>query len=149
MIKGSRKYFALAALLAVLAMMVPARTTSAGKPPCIPAWNNGNIVHFTVTNRIAEENGKQGKREGVAIPFYAFGPPMMAPQFEVLSKIPGQSGYRPWWEVMIVVVLDGRNVTTNPFKSEQEILDAQTAGKVLIIDTEFAFLCQVLPSCDN
>lgn len=149
MIKGSRKYFALAALLSVLAMMVPARTTSAAKPPCIPAWNNGSIVHFTVTNRIIDENGKPGNTEGVAIPFYAFGPPMIAPQFEVLSKIPGQRGYNPFWEVIVVIVLDGRNVSTNPFRSEAEILTARDAGRVLLIDTDFAFLCQVLPSCDN
>ncbi len=148
MIKGSRKYFALAAVAAVLAMGFTPGKTSAAKPPCIPAWHDGNIVHFTVTNRIIDENGKPGNT-GVGIPFYVFGPPMTAPQFEVLSKIPGQSGYNPFWEVIVVIVLDGRDVSTNPFTSEAEILAAAAAGNVLLIDVEFVFLCQVLPSCNN
>jgi hypothetical protein len=44
-----------------------------------------------------------------------------------------------------VVVLDGRDLTTNPFTSEQEILDAAAAGQVQLIETDFIFLCQVLP----
>jgi len=147
MIRGSRTYFALAALLALLAVMVPSRSTSASKPPCIPTWHDGTIVFFTVTNVRVADVGKAGNTH-MANPFYAFGPPPNAPQFDVISKIQGP-GYSPWWEVFAVIPLDGRNVSTNPFTSEQEILDAQAAHKVLIIDTDFVFLCQVLPSCSN
>ena len=146
MSKNRRKYFAFAVLLVLLAMMVPARTTSADKPPCIPAWDDGHIVFFTVTNVRIADVGKPGSTR-MANAFYSFGFPN-APQFDVIDIVQGK-GYSPWWEVFAVIPLDNRNLTTNPFKSEQEILDAQAAHKVLIIDTDFVFLCQVLPSCSN
>lgn len=147
MIKSSRKYFVLALLLAMLAMGFSPTRSSAAQPPCIPAWYEDRIVPFTVTNQIIDEKGKPGKN--VAIPFYVFGPPGAAPQFEVLSEIPGEAGYSPFWEVIVVIPTNGRDVSTHPFTSEDEILAARDAGDVILIDTGFSFLCQVLPSCSH
>lgn len=121
----------------------PAAT--AVKPPDIPAWYNGQIVHFTVVS----DNVVGTPENRPAIPLYSFGEPGNQPQFDVLSAIPGVNGYNPWWEVFAVVVLDGRDVTTNPFTSESELLAAAAAGDVLIIDTDFIFLCQVLPGANR
>jgi hypothetical protein len=62
----------------------------------------------------------------------------------VLSKIPGDAGFSPRWEFIAVFVTDGRDVSTNPFKSDDEILAAQAAGKVAVTDLEFSFYCPVV-----
>ncbi len=138
----SRSLAALSAVLLVAVASVP--SAIADKPPLIPAWYEGEIVYFTVVNENVDgRNAPQS--DGVAIPFYAFGPPMAAPQFDVFGLAPGDAGYNPWWEVFVVIPTDGRDVSTNPFTTEQEILDAAAMGDVIIIDTGFVFLCQVLP----
>lgn len=147
MVKDAMKSLALTTL-AFLAIGILPVTAAADRPPCIPAFHNGQVVHFTVVSENVEGVGDRGNLHNVAIPLYAFGPPGNQPQPDVLSRIPGQRGYTPWWEVIAVVVLNGRDVTTNPFTSEAEILAAAAAGQVLLIDTEFVFLCQVLPSCN-
>ena len=48
-------------------------------------------------------------------------------------------------KVIAVVVLNGRDVTTDPFTSEDEILEAEENGEVRLIETEFYFVCQILP----
>jgi len=130
-------------LLAALVLLTLPSIAFAAKPPSIPAWHEGEIVHFTVVN----ENvvGKNQPAANVPIPLYAFGEPPNQPQFDVLSAVPGQRGYNPWWRVIVVVVLNGRDVTVDPFTSEAELLAAAAAGEVLLIDTGFVFLCQVLP----
>lgn len=135
-------------LLAVFAATIAASEARAEKIPCIPAFHEGNIVHFTVVSDNVVGRSSIGI-EKAAIPLYSFGEPGDQPQPDVLSLIPGQSGYNPWWRVIAVVVLDGRDVSTNPYTSEEELLNAEEDGKVLLIDTGFFFLCQVLPSCDN
>ena len=65
--------------------------------------------------------------------------------FDVLSHIPGDPGYNPWWKVIVVIPLDGRDVSVDPFTSEAEILAAADDGSVLLLDINFVFLCQVLP----
>ncbi len=76
---------------------------------------------------------------------YAFGFPPDQPQFDVLDTVPGDPEYNPWWHVILVVPLTGRDLTTDPFTSEAEILAAQETGEVLLVNTGFHFLCQVLP----
>lgn len=133
----------MASALATALVLMPA-ALSAEKPPLIPAWQDGEIVFFTVVN--ANVDGRnEPQSDQVAIPFYAFGPPGAAPQLEVLSSTPGLAGYNPWWHVFVVIPLDGRDLSTNPFTSEDEILEAEAMGDVLIVDTGFVFLCQVLP----
>ncbi|MDQ3279184.1 MAG: hypothetical protein M3Q06_12720 [Bacteroidota bacterium] len=123
-------------------------TAFAQKPPCIPALFNGSTVHFTVVSDNVQGVQKKGVSK-TAIPLYAFGEPGSQAQPDVLAAIPGMKGYNPWWEVIAVVPLDGRDLATQPYTSEAEILAAAAAGKVLTIKTGFFFLCQVLPSCDN
>jgi hypothetical protein len=129
------------AILAMLLMLTPA--VQGAKPPNIPVYFNGQIVTMTVVN----ENvvGVDRHKDPPAIPLYAFGFPPDQPQFDVVSSIPTRAGYTPWWEVILVVVLNGRDVSANPFTSEAEILAAEAAGDVLLIETDFYFLCQILP----
>ncbi|MBI1897144.1 MAG: hypothetical protein HYZ57_06505 [Acidobacteria bacterium] len=132
-------------LLLSLLVMAAAGLVIAGKPPIMPAFYNGEMVFFTVVSQNVQGVEERGNLHDVAIPLYSFGPHGSELQPDVLSAIPGVTGYRPWWEVVQVVVLNGRDVTTNPFTSEQAILQAESAGEVDLIDTEFVFLCQVLP----
>ena len=132
-----------ASLLAVLVVLTQPGVAFAAQPPRIPAWHEGEIVHFTVVNENVE--GANQPSAQVPIPLYAFGPPSNQPQFDVLSAAPGQPQYNPWWRVIFVVVLNGRDVTVDPFTSEEEILTAAAAGEVSLIDSGFVFLCQVLP----
>jgi hypothetical protein len=112
----------------------------ADPPPDIPAWHNGDIVFFTVNPATVGGPGVDGKDK-----FYNFnGGQPGGPQFDVLAIIPGEPGFNPLWDVIAVFVLDGRNVSMNPFKSEAEILAAQAAGKVALVDTGFSFLCPVI-----
>src|SRR5215216_1130161 len=141
-------YLALTTLLVLAIGDVPA-STLADKPPCIPAFHDGNTVFFTVVNDNVVDVGDRGNLHEVAIPLYTFGPIGNQPQPDVLPRIPGERGYRPWWEVIFVAVLDGRDVSTDPFTSEAEILAAEAAGQVELVDTEVIFLCQVLPSCNR
>ena len=120
-------------------------TAFADKPPSIPAFYNGEIVIFTVVSQNDDDVDHGGIQKRAAIPLYAFGAPGNQPQPDVLSAIPGVKGYNPWWEVFIVIPTDGRDLTTNPYTSEAEILAAQAAGDVLIVPIDVFFLCQVLP----
>ena len=141
-----------AAILAVMAVFVSAgilvastSAASAMKPPRIPGWHDGEIVTFTVVN----ENVEGVDRDVPAIPFYVFGEPGNQPQADVLSAIPGNPDYNPWWDVIVVIPLDGRDLTVKPYTSEDEILAAEAAGAVVTIDVPFVFLCQVLPGKGN
>ena len=115
----------------------------AGKPPRFPVWYEDHQVTMTVVN----DNVVGVEREileDIANPLFSFGPPGNQPQADVITVVPGESGYNPWWEVYNVTVLNGRNVTTDPFTSAEEILEAAEAGTVRIVETEFFFLCQIL-----
>lgn len=67
----------------------------------------------------------------------------------MLAGAPGHAGYNPWWEVFVVIVTDGRDVTTDPFTSEAEILEAVDLGNAFLVPTGFVFLCQVLPGANR
>ena len=125
----------------MVAIVTTTSAASAAKPPNIPAWYDDEIVHFTVVNDNVEGVGQ----DVPAIPLYAFGEPGSQPQFDVLSAVPGDASYNPWWEGIFVAILDERNVGVNPFMSEAEILVAEAAGEVALFNTGFVFLCQVLP----
>jgi hypothetical protein len=90
------------------------------------AWNRGNLAETAAT-------------------LYAFGLPPDQPQFDVLDSVPGEPDYSPWWQVVLVMINDDRDVSVNPFTSEEEILAAADAGEVVLVETDFVFLCQVLP----
>jgi hypothetical protein len=132
----------IAAALAVLLALFTVGSQAA-KPPAIPVWYEGEIVTMTVVNDNVV--GVDRNQDPPAIHLYAFGFPPDQPQFDVVSEIPGEAGYNPWWEVILVVVLDDRDVTTDPFTSEEELLEAEAAGEVALIETGFYFLCQILP----
>ncbi len=129
------------AFFAILALGDIAR---AEKPPRIPAFHDGELVVFTTVNDNVVGIDQGSVLEQTTNPLYAFGPPGDQPQIDVLSVIPGEPGYNPHWEVFIVIPLDGRDVSSDPFTSELEILVAEAAGRVLVVDTNFVFLCQVL-----
>lgn len=139
----SRRKLILIGLLIALILAILPGVVSADKPPQIPAWYDGEIVNFTVVSDNVEDVDHRGVHKAAAI-LYAFGFPPQ-PQFDVLDSVPGDSKYNPWWHVVVVVVLDGRDVSVNPYTSEDEILAAADAGTVLLVETGFHFLCQVLP----
>ena len=123
-----------------LAVLMLAATLLAGESPRIPAWHNGEIVFFTVNNAQVGGPGVEGKNL-----LYNFnGGKPGGPQFDVLALIPSEPGFNPLWGVIAVSVLDGRNVAVNSFTSQAEILTAQAAGKVALVDTHFSFLCPVV-----
>ncbi len=134
----SRTVFVVMALALLMSLTIG--TATAAKPFRIPAWNDGEIVHFVVVS----ENVVDTENSANAAVLYAFGEPGNQPQADVLSAVPGDADYNPWWDVVFVVPLPGRDLTTNPFTSEEDILAAAAAGEVVLIETEFLFLCQVV-----
>jgi hypothetical protein len=145
------------ALLSVfgLGLMLCVNSVRAGQPPPIPAIYDGQLVTITVVN--ANVLGiTHGKVASVADPIYFFpvdpndptGPQL---QPHVIPTIPGVAGYNPHWDVKVVVVNNGRDLSTDPFVSEQEILDAANTYDpeigdydVTVTDLHFIVLCQVI-----
>jgi hypothetical protein len=135
---NTRRSRMLVGVLAGLAMAgLPAALWADPSPP-MPAWYEGEIVFFQAPPASVGGVGVEGKNL-----LYDFGFPTPL-QNPVLHSIPGDPDFNPLWEVLEVIVLDGRNVSVNPFKSEAEILAAQAAGKVAVVDTDFSFLCPVV-----
>ena len=124
-----------------LILLIGALNATAAQPPRIPVYYEGEILTMTVVN----DNVVGVEEKEVAIPLYSFGRPGNRPQLDVVAEAPGEAGYNPWWETIRVVVLNGRDLTTDPFTSEEEILEAAAANEVQLIETEFYFLCQILP----
>ena len=116
-------------------------SASAAKPARMPVYYEDQIVTMVVVN----DNLLGLDEKDHANTLYSFGPPGNQPQFDVITTVPGEAGYNPLWEDISVVVLNGRDVTTNPFTSEDEILEAAKNGEVKLVETEFYFLCQILP----
>jgi hypothetical protein len=127
--------------ICLLALALGTFTANAAKPPRIPVYYDDEVVTMTIVN----ENVLGVDEKPKTNPLYSFGPPGDQPQFDVVSEVPGEADYSPWWEDIRVVVLNDRDVTTDPFTSEEEILEAEEAGDVMLIETEFYFLCQILP----
>jgi hypothetical protein len=116
-------------------------SATAAKPPRIPVYYEDTIVTMTVVN----DNVLGIKEKDHANILYSFGPPIDQPQFDVITIVPGERGYNPLWEEIRVVVLNDRDVTKDPFTSEDEILEAEENHEVMLVETEFYFLCQILP----
>ena len=115
----------------------------AGAPTRIPAWFNDEIMSIIpgvssnvvgVTNHAIATN--------VANPLYFVAGQEVDHILGVAA--PGVAGYNPYWDIVIVTVLNGRDLTTDPFTSEDEILAAAEAGDVELDDTGFILLCQVV-----
>jgi hypothetical protein len=143
-----RTLFAAGALAALATL--PAAPAHAAKPRPAPVYEDGNVLMMIVVSEHVVGVDHKGVDKSAAIPLYAFpdesgipGPEHeIAP--DVLSKAPGDAGYNPWWELYLVFTTDGRDVRVDPFTSEAAILAAQHAGKVVIVETDFLFLCQVI-----
>jgi len=122
----------------------------ATQPQQIPAWYDGQIEHVIpgVSHNVVGVN-HPAIAARVANPIYVVLPVSAQnaqPVDHVLGvAIPGVAGYNPYWDVVLVTVKNGRDLTTNPFTSEDEILTAYLNGNVDLNDTGFILLCQVIP----
>ena len=131
----------------ILAVIVS--SARAGQPQQIPAWYDGQITHVIpgVNANVVGVNNPGTAHH--ANPIYVVLPVSAQDAQEVNHvlgvAIPGVRGYNPWWDVVLVTVKDGRDLTTNPFTSEQEILTSFAGGKVDLNDTGIILLCQVIP----
>jgi len=139
-------------LLSVFGMILTLCVNSvhANQPQPIPAWYNDQIEHIIpgVSGNVVGVNHTAIAAK-VANPIYVVLPVSNqdAQQVDhVLGvALPGVAGYNPYWDVVYVTVKDGRDLTTNPFTSENEILTAYLNGEVALNDTGFILLCQVIP----
>ena len=139
------------ALLSVfgLILTISVNSVRAGKPSVIPTWYNGEIVHIIpgVSGNVVGVNNTAIATQ-VANPIYVVLPVSNRDVQQVNHvlgvAIPGVAGYSPYWDVVYVTVKDGRDLTTNPFTSENEILTAYLNGEVDLNDTGFILLCQVI-----
>src|ERR1043165_850727 len=125
----------------LLTLLLVGIVNAMAKPPRMPVYYEDGIVTMVVVN----DNLLGLDEKEHANLLYSFGPPGNQPQFDVISIVPGEAGYNPLWEDISVVVLNGRDVTTDPFTSVDEILEAEANGEVRLVETEFYFLCQILP----
>ena len=137
------------ALGAALGMTISASSARADQPQKIPAWYNDQIEHVipgVSANVVGVHNPGSAHH---ANPIYVV-LPVSAQNAQQVNHvlgvgIPGVAGYNPWWDVVYVTVNDDRDLTTNPFTSEAEILLANLNGEVGLTDTGFILLCQVIP----
>ncbi len=126
---------------AALVLTLGVNSVRADKPTRIPVWFDGEVVYVipAVSGNVAGVTN-HAIASHVANPIYVFGT-----QNHVLgTAIPGVAGYNPWWSVVLVTVLDDRNLFTDPFTSEGEVLEAYANGEVDLNDTGFILLCQVV-----
>ena len=137
------------ALVAALSMSIGAGTARAGQPQVIPVWYNDQVEHVIpgVSANVVGVNNPGSAQH--ANPIYVV-LPVSAQNAQQVNHVlgvadPGVAGYNPWWDVVYVTVTDGRDLTTNPFTSEAEILLASQNGEVALNDTGFILLCQVIP----
>jgi hypothetical protein len=137
------------ALGLALGLAICVNSLRAGRPTTIPAYYNGQIDYVipgVSDNVVGVEHTAIATK--VANPIYLVLPVSSqdAQQVDHVLGVaePGVAGYNPYWEVVYVTVLDGRNLTTNPFTSEDEILTAWLDGEVGLNPTGFILLCQVV-----
>ncbi len=145
------------AFLLVFGLMLTLCVSSAraDKPPKIPAYYDGQPVYVTVVNQNVV-GITHGKVANIADPIYFFpvdpnDPTGAQLQPHVIPTIPGVAGYNPHWDVKVVVVNNGRDLSTDPFVSVQQIQDAATTYDpeigdydVTVTDLHFIVLCQVI-----
>jgi hypothetical protein len=140
------------ALLSVfgLILTISVNSVRAGQPPLIPAWYAGQIEHVipgVSANVVGVDHTAIATH--VANPIYVVVPVSNQDVQQVDHilgvAIPGVAGYNPYWDVVYVTVKNGRDLTTNPFTSENAILTAYLNGEVDLNDTGFILLCQVIP----
>ncbi len=131
------------ALGAALALTICVNTVRAAKPTTIPAWYDDDIVYVIpgVSSNVVGVT-KQAIASKVANPLYVVAGQDVNHILGV--AIPGVAGYNPYWDIVTVTVLDDRDVSTDPFTSEEEILEAYASGEVDLTDTGFILLCQVI-----
>ena len=128
---------------AALVLTICVNSVRAAKPTTIPAWFDDEIVSVipgVSSNVVGVTNHAIASK--AANPLYVVGGQDVDHILGV--AIPGAAGYNPFWDIVIVTVLDGRDVSTDPFTSEEEILDAYANGEVDLTDTGFILLCQVI-----
>jgi len=120
----------------------------AGKPPQIPAWYNGQIEHVIpgVSDNVVGVDHPGSSHH--ANPIYVVMPVSTESVQEVNHVLgvaaPGDAGYNPWWDVVLVTVTNGRDLAAHPFTSEAEILTAALNDEVDLNDTGIILLCQVV-----
>ena len=117
----------------------------AGKPSPIPAWYNGEIVHIIpgVSKNVVGVD-HQAIADHAANPIYVV-IDQPSPDHVLGEAIPGMAGYNPYWDIFYVTVNTDRDLATDPFTSEDEILAAAAVGDVTLHDTGKILLCQVVP----
>ena len=132
------------ALCAALVLALYASTARADAPPTIPAWFNNSIVYIipgVSPNVVGVTNPTIAAK--VANPLYVVAGSQSVNHVLGVA-IPGVAGYNPYWDLVFVTVLDGRNLVTHPFTSEAGILMAWANGEVSLDDSGFILLCQVV-----
>ncbi len=131
-------------LSAALVLVICVNSVRAGKPSVIPTWYNGEIVHIIpgVSAHVVGVD-HQAIASKAANPIYVV-IDQPSPDHVLGVAIPGVAGYNPYWDVIYVTVNTDRDLTTDPFTSEDEILAAAATGDVTLNDTGFILLCQVV-----
>jgi len=121
-----------------------------GQPTQIPAWYNGQIQHVIpgVSDNVVGVD-HTGIANYAANPIYVV-LPISAQDAQQVNHVlgvamPGVTGYNPWWDVVLVTVKNGRDLTAHPFTSEAELLIAALNDEVELNDTGIILLCQVMP----
>jgi hypothetical protein len=131
-----------------LVMTICVNSVRADQPPPIPAFYDGQLVTITVVNQNVV-GITQGAVASVADPIYFFPADPSDPtgaqlQPHIIPTIPGVAGYNPHWQVKLVFVLNDRDLSTDPFLSEADVLEAEANGEVVVIPTPIIVLCQVI-----
>ena len=127
---------------AALVLTLCLNSVRADQPTVIPALYNGKLVYLIPgVNPHVVGVDHPAIASKAANPLYVV---IGQDVSHVLSTIPGVAGYNPWWDVLTVQVLNGRDVSTHPFLSEKEILTAEANGEVWVTDLNFILLCQVI-----
>ena len=135
-------------LVVGLILTLCVNSVHADKPPQIPAYYDGELVDITVVNQNVL-GITRGDVASVADPIYFFPSDSSDPtgaqlQPHVIPTIPGVDGYNPHWKVELVFVLDGRDLSKDPFLSEDEIQEAVAKNEIVVIPTGIIVLCQVI-----
>jgi hypothetical protein len=133
----------------------PAEAKAAAQmPPLIGGFHDGQAVTYLLTD-ISDEAEAQGLTEATGFPvtfveslgsvpdgslarLYLFmngveGPNPFGFQANVLDSVPGERGYSPLWRVFAVTWSD--EAQARELKSEDEILEAESAGELTIEET--------------